>query len=51
MMDNESEYCKELYDLVEEFQIPCPSEDIMNYLVFTFMDIFLLIDLMYGLNK
>lgn len=34
-MDNESEYSKELYDLVEEFQIPCPSEDIMNYLVYS----------------
>ncbi|XP_075229380.1 dynein heavy chain at 16F [Lycorma delicatula] len=30
-MDDQLEYCKELYDVVEEFSIPVASEDIANY--------------------
>lgn len=31
-MENELEYCKELYDIMEEFQIAIPVEDMSNYL-------------------
>lgn len=31
-MENELEYCKELYDIMEEFQISIPLEDMSNYL-------------------
>lgn len=27
------DYCKEIYDIIDEFQIPCPAEDLANYLV------------------
>lgn len=31
-MENELDYCKELYDIMEEFDITIPSEDMSNYL-------------------
>lgn len=31
-MENNLDYCKELYDIMEEFTIPVPDEDMSNYL-------------------
>lgn len=31
-MENELEYCKDLYDMMEEFEIPIPTYDMQNYL-------------------
>ena len=31
-MENELEYCKELYDIMEEYEVAIPSEDMSNYL-------------------
>ncbi|EEZ99537.1 Dynein heavy chain, cytoplasmic-like Protein [Tribolium castaneum] len=31
-MENNLDYCKELYDIMEEFAIPVPDEDMNNYL-------------------
>lgn len=32
-MDNELEYCKDLYDLIEEYQIAVSPDDINSYYV------------------
>ncbi|RZF48033.1 hypothetical protein LSTR_LSTR002099 [Laodelphax striatellus] len=29
-MENELEYCRELYDIIEEFEVPCAPEEIEN---------------------
>lgn len=34
-MDNELEYCKDLYDLIEEYQIAVSPDDINAYYVST----------------
>ncbi|XP_068083916.1 dynein axonemal heavy chain 6 [Anabrus simplex] len=34
-MENLMEYCKALYDIVEEFEVPCPKDDIDNYYGFS----------------
>lgn len=31
-MEVELEYCKDLYDIMEEFQVPIPDIDMENYL-------------------
>ncbi|XP_049961962.1 dynein axonemal heavy chain 6-like [Schistocerca serialis cubense] len=35
MMETQMDYCKELYDIIDEFQIPCAPEDQVNYLGFS----------------
>lgn len=34
-MEHQMDYVKDLYDVMEEFKIPVPSEDMANYTVHT----------------